>query len=209
MKRFFFLCATAFLLYPDDRALSAQWVQTNGPVGGHVLSVAIWEPYLFTSVWSGFYRSPDGGASWTRLDMGLDNVDVTCLAVFDSVLYAGTNNGLVFHTSDHGSSWTALDLVPANVTILSIAITGTHIYLGAGGGGILRSLDNGSTWAATNTGLTDSYIHSLLVSGSEILAGTLYGMFRSMDNGATWTASNEGLPPFDFRTRQDSKSKPT
>ncbi len=61
---------------------SAQWVQTNGPTGGAITSIAISGSHWFAGGYdSGVFRTTDGGAHWTSVNAGLTNYVVNCVAV--------------------------------------------------------------------------------------------------------------------------------
>jgi hypothetical protein len=52
---------------------------------------------IFAEVYrSGVYRSTDNGASWTAINSGLVNMDIQCIIVTDSSIFAGTNGAGVW-----------------------------------------------------------------------------------------------------------------
>jgi photosystem II stability/assembly factor-like uncharacterized protein len=86
----------------------AQWVQTNGPYGGLVNCFAVSGTNLFAGTRGGVFLSTNNGTSWTAVNTGLTNTDVTSLAVSGTNLFAGTFGG-VFLSTNNGTSWTAVN----------------------------------------------------------------------------------------------------
>ena len=92
--RSFYLAIVLFLFCP---LTSAQWVQTSGPYGGFVYSLAVSGTDLFAGTSDGgVFLSTDGGTSWTAASTGLMNTYVFSLAVSGSSLFAGTYGGGVW-----------------------------------------------------------------------------------------------------------------
>ncbi|MEX0601758.1 MAG: regulator, partial [Bacteroidota bacterium] len=94
LRRFFLL---ALLAATSIHPLFAQWVQTNGPYGGFVRSLAVSGTNLFAGTdGGGVFLSTNNGTSWTQVNTGLTNTDVRSLAVSGTNLFAGTDGGGVF-----------------------------------------------------------------------------------------------------------------
>jgi len=127
----------------------------------------------------GVYRSTNEGQSWTQT--GLNNQDVTSLAVSESNVFAGTRFGGVFCSTDNGQTW----MQTSNfLYVNAIAISGSNVFAGTLNDGVFMSTDNGQTW--TQTSIQDQYVSSLAVSGSNIFAGTNSGVYLNWKQ----TASN-------------------
>ena len=72
----------------------AQWIQTNGPYGGSITSLAISGANLFAGTASGgVFLSTNNGTSWTAVNNGLTTTSVSSLAVSGTNLFAGTSDG--------------------------------------------------------------------------------------------------------------------
>ncbi|MBN1756728.1 MAG: T9SS type A sorting domain-containing protein [Chitinispirillaceae bacterium] len=69
---------------------SAQWVQTGGPEGGRIHAFCVADSNNFAGTGGGVFVSTDKGASWTSVNSGLTNLEVNCLAVNESSIFAGT-----------------------------------------------------------------------------------------------------------------------
>jgi hypothetical protein len=127
-------------------------------------------------------------AQWMQTS-GPNGFYVSCFAVLDTNIFAGTMEGGVFLSTNNGTSWTAVNSGLTNNDIRSLAISGTNIFAGTGGG-VFLTTNSGTSW--TNSGLTNTSIRSLAISGTNIFAGG-WGVFLSTNNGTSWTSVNSGL----------------
>ena len=171
----------------------AQWVLTNGPVGGAIRGFAVSGMNLFAGTESGGVSlTTNNGTTWTPINNGLTSTNARSLAVSGTYIFAGTTGG-VFRSTNNGESWTAFNTGLTNTSIDALAVSGSSLFAGTYGGGIFRSLVNGTSWTAVNSGLTNLYVNAFAIMGTDIFAGTDGGVFRSTNNGTTWTAINTGL----------------
>ena len=145
----------------------------------------------------GVFKSTDGGANWTALNV---TSSVNVLVVnpqSPETLYAGTGSG-VFKSTNNGATWTATDI--GFYTTLGALVINPHspqtLYAGTGSG-VFKSTDGGANWTVMNDGLTDTDISALAINPQTpdtLYAGTWGGgVFKSTDGGANWTARNTGL----------------
>ena len=81
MKRLLFL----YILFSVSNYLMAQWVQTNGPLGGGVGCISSIDTMLFVGTEDGVFRSADDGASWNPTS--LENIIVISLATSNTLDY--------------------------------------------------------------------------------------------------------------------------
>jgi len=96
-----FLALTTVLLYPFA---SAQWVQTNGPYGGAVRSLAVSGTSIYVGTDDdGVFLSTNDGASWTAVNSGLTDTSIWALATSGTNIFAGTflRRGLSFFEQWH------------------------------------------------------------------------------------------------------------
>ncbi len=186
--RTFIVLSVIFIL---TSLCNAQWVQTSGPCGGHVLSLAVSATNLFAGTYgAGVFLSTNDGASWTAANTPFSGF--SRMIQVGTNLFAGTDLG-VFLSTNNGQSWTAVSGGLTNATVLSLAVSGTNLFAGTYGGGVFLSTNNGTSWTAINSGLTNTTVLSLAVSGTNLFAGTYGGVFLSTNNGTNWTAVNSGL----------------
>jgi len=150
-------------------------------------------------------------AQWVKTN-GPNSNNVTCLAVNDTIVFAGTRGNGVFRSTDNGKNWTAVNygladkLITSLVTVPAIGGNGASMYA-ATAAGVSLSTSNGNSWNGVNTYLTDPEILSLALSPSKGGSGTIlyagtkggnpdnpsYHIFRSTNGGAAWTQVTKGL----------------
>jgi photosystem II stability/assembly factor-like uncharacterized protein len=162
--------------------------------------------YFCEEVDSCFFKSTDGGSSWSAVHISSPNPYPRALAidpVTPTTIYVGTYQG-VFKSIDGGGSWSVLssDLTNRNVAALLIdpSAPGT-LYAGTAvvgsEGGIFKSTDGGGRWSALHVGLSDTWVDALAVdplTPGTVYAGTIgSGVFKSSDGGVNWTELNAGL----------------
>jgi hypothetical protein len=142
----------------------------------------------------------DTGITWNRVGESVIDTFVIGLASSAKYIFAGSNNGRIFHSTDFGDTWIQIQTDSLNETVFGFDIhPNGHIFASTYKGGIFRSTDNGDQW--TYIGFKDT-ITTLAVNSSGILfVGTPdYGVFRSSDEGVTWTPTNSGLTNLQVRS---------
>lgn len=181
-----------------------------GPNGGEIECFAVNGSNLFAGTSNaGVFLSTDDGATWSSVNAGLSNSDITALAESgDTDLFAGTWGGGVYYSTNNGTSWTAANTGLTNGTVSALAIAsngagGTNLFAGTSGGGIFLSTNNGVSWTPVDSGLTDTSVakvRALVVTTGaagtdsiDVFAGTDNGVFLSTDNGTSWTLIRDGL----------------
>jgi len=171
----FFLISVLLPLIGLSSLVNAQWTQTNGPYGGSIACVTSDGTNIFAGTREGVFLSINNGSSWTAVNNGLTNPNVSSLAISGTNIFAGTydtgGGSDVFLSTNNGTSWTAVNNGLTNTSIVALTISGTNIFAGTGEGVFLSS-NNGSSWTAVNNGLTSTSVYSLVISGTNIYAGT-------------------------------------
>jgi hypothetical protein len=148
------------------------------------------------------------GSTWTSINGGLMNEDVTSLAVIGGHLFAGTDYG-VHRLDDSGTSWKRIGL--ENTSVSTLAGDDSGLFAGAinkaddwsvdirYGHGVWGTSNNGMSWYNSfDPYVTNLDIHDLVLvsdgsGGSNLFAGTSGGVFLSTDHGKSWTPVNTGL----------------
>lgn len=182
--------------------IHAQWVQTNGPYGGEIRSLALSNNGAGgTNIFAGtngygLFRSTDSGSSWNGVNVGLPVQNaIYTLAISGTNIFAGTwgNGDGVYLSTNNGISWTSVSNgLSSNPNIASLVVSGTNLFAGTVySGGIFRSTNYGAIWTAINNGLPANVdVNALAVNSSNIFAGTsIGGIFHSTDNGTNWIYS--------------------
>lgn len=189
MKRLF---ATFLLFITISFAnLEAQWIQTNGPLGGVIWCFAVHDSILFAGTDGGIFRSTNFGASWSEANNGLPvNSEIGTIAVKGSYLIAGGITG-VFTSTDNGESWSSVNQgLPFSTNTL--VVKDTNIFAGTFTG-IYLSTNNGTSWTETDSGITNKYINCFAIKDTNIFAGTNDGIFFSTNNGTSWNIIDTGI----------------
>ena len=96
MKKIFTPSFLLFVLLCSTFPVLAEWEQTNGPESGYVYALDTEGPLMIVSTLQGVYRSTDFGLTWTEANNGLPNITVTALAISDTNIFAGTEEGKIY-----------------------------------------------------------------------------------------------------------------
>lgn len=166
------------------------------------------------------FKSVTAGLNWTPVSGDLSNGQlgmngivfgtITAIAVSPvdgNVIWAGTDDGNVWHTANGGTNWTKVstnlprrwisrlvaDLVDPSTAY--VCLSGfrqfddlAHVY---------KTTDKGQNWTSVSGNLPDIPVNDLildpLASGSLIVA-TDVGVFISENAGLSWSALGAGLP---------------
>ncbi|CAN5182017.1 hypothetical protein BH09BAC2_BH09BAC2_12450 [soil metagenome] len=134
----------------------------------------------------------------------------------ENVLYAGTDDGLIWFTKDGGKNWSKVDNLPGvpqqsyvqqiigsnHDKNVAYAAYNDHRY-GDFKPYILKTTDGGRTWNMISSNLPENgAVYSLAedhVNPALLFAGTEFGVFFSNDGGGSWTQLKGGLPTIAVR----------
>src|SRR5205085_1030591 len=131
-------------------SVNAQWVQTSGPEGVDLGSIASNGKYLFESYGDGYSitfgirRSADHGNTWTTLNTDAFPGFVGSLKSNGTTVFLSTGFSGVHKSDDNGDSWKVLSA--GSDTIRGITIVNSIIYGATNLGTTYYSPDNGSSW---------------------------------------------------------------
>lgn len=186
MKKYIFII---LIIYFFALSIQAQWLQTNGPYGGWISSIAVTKTGIIVSTdQAGIFLSSDQGATWRKTNRepvdkyGIPNI--YCFKVDSTNIFAGTTRG-IFISPDGGENWDNLSS-PLQYGATAFGIVGSKLYA-AGFYGVFVSTDNGVSW--DSAGLSTMSVTSLAVYDSLLIAGTIgNGIYRSTDDGKDWTS---------------------
>ncbi len=165
---------------------------------------------------SGFWRSRDGGSSWTEFEVKQPGMKAMMqgkmsTVQFNSVVqdpadpktfYAGSRSNrdpgtAVFKTTNDGKKWlpSGTGLPIAAVSMLWSDQSGTVIAL-VEKNGLYRTTNGGESWSKIGSGLPDDEIKQLAIdptTPARMFAATEKGLYRSTDGGGSWSRVTSGL----------------
>jgi photosystem II stability/assembly factor-like uncharacterized protein len=179
----------ALLVFSWPHKLHAQWLPTNGPLGGPARSLASNGTFLFAELHGGVFRSGDNGENWTRLKIGMPAVNASLLVASGADIYAGTWGNGVYRSTDNGEHWISDTTVLRKGAIDFIVIYGSDIITGTVSNGVYRSTDRGASWREMNAGLSSDDRISRVAVGGGYLVGCTWGgrLYRYCDIAGTWS----------------------
>jgi hypothetical protein len=187
------------------------WITAfNVPGFGPFVNTLLMDPTppaaVFAGGRDGFWRSLDGGQSWTSLGLGLPATEQWIVRMQTDAghnLYAelfpsGPDLHTLYRSTDRGATWNAFDAgLPAGTLVNDLLAdpSGTALYAGTGNG-VFVSQDGGAHWAAGNDGLVSAYIYRLVAGpshGGGLYAATQGGLAVSPPPASTCQAGDEVL----------------
>jgi photosystem II stability/assembly factor-like uncharacterized protein len=116
----------------------------------------------------GIYINRDYGINWDSA--GLDNQNISSLAVKGTNLFASADSG-VFLSTDYGTNWMPIDNGLDIHQFYTFAFSGNNIFAG-GGSKVFLSTNNGTNWTDIGTDLPSTHINFLTADSNFVYAGT-------------------------------------
>ncbi len=154
---------------------------------------------LFTGVYSGIYRSTNGGENWLATNISGTHVWAKNFTIHNGVLFAAResiNNPVGYKSTDSGITWSNLTGPSFFSTITFLSEPG-KLFLGTIHGAWL-STNDGANWIERSAGLSPDPYNSSFVRANGVLVSSLKfggsGMFKSTNDGVLWVDFAEGLP---------------
>ena len=124
---------------------------------------------------------------WTRLNQGLENLQVQALARHRGDRFAGTRQG-VFRFTAERQTWEPLNTGLSNLFVQALGSLETDGLLAGTAEGLFKLMDD--RWHRLGTELVYQNIQAIAVLPSVSFIGTLNGgVFRSTDGGIHWAAT--------------------
>jgi hypothetical protein len=166
--------------------LHAQWLQTSGPSGGNIRSLALLGTKLFAgTISAGVYLSTDRGASWTSVNSGMGGPHTASLLIIGTTLYAETEAGN-YRWVDSAGTWDPAEPTFTSQGFRCQIVMGGDLFAGTLLG-VSRSTDRGITWTDADPLRLLGVTHELAVIDTLLFAAAEHGIFRSSDRGVTWS----------------------
>ena len=205
--------APAALVTRDGKAWQPVTVaQSTGPLDMHIY-LSVWfanDKEGVIGAIGELFRTKDGGASWTRVDLGGlfggRSVDAIHSADAKGGIYAVTSLGEVLRSMDGGVTWPALGKPLGDVSLSRVQLVDASTGWVASGaavrdqdtdelkgyeeGGLARTTDGGKSWTVVFSGEQREIVGLSFVDGqrgwmaSQSMAGPK--LEQSVDGGLTW-----------------------
>ncbi len=170
------------------------------------------------------YYIPIMGKVWPRDSIAL-NTSTTRLSnvvtidespLFEGLIYAGTDDGLVQVTEDGGKNWRKIeefpgvpkftyvsDVFPSPRHADTVFVSLNNWQRGDYKPYIVKSVDRGKTWTNITGNLPAKQdVWSIIQdheNGSLLFAGTEFGLFVSVNGGTNWVQMKGGMPSIQVR----------
>lgn len=148
-----------------------------------------------------FYRTTNGGASWTLFLANEPNSGMTDLIVYPDGTGYAASSGVIWETTDMGTTWQVHSRTGSNVWHEEITRLGNSFLLPAAGttcsgsgniGGILFSTNDGASW--NRTIVRAPLFGTFLTSGTTGWAcGYDHQVYYTSNGGLTWAEYNCGI----------------
>ena len=159
---------------------------------------------------NGFWRSADGGKSWTQSFFGPPNVYPTQPVVdpIDGTVYVATLSMGVYKSTDFGATFIRIDQAPGAAPGVYLNIGGrglaldphdrNTLFLAARGRGTWKTADSGRTWIQVDptfalSATVDPSNSSIVYVAGDPSSGDP-GVIKSIDGGNTFFPSGNGFP---------------
>ena len=171
----------------------AQWQQVVKFDFLEIKSLAVAQGGIFAGLANkGVWRSIDGNWEPTNLT----DIPVHSLVTSPGgILYAGTVDGQLLHSTDQGGAWTLLGQFSAPVDVIITDDDNTFL-VGTSTSGVFRSTDGGQNWDPIGLAIdeTSGFLNSLVsVANVGLFAGASGGIYHLPDGEQTWDYIYSGL----------------
>jgi photosystem II stability/assembly factor-like uncharacterized protein len=170
----------------------------------------------------GFYRTTDGGSTWT--EVGGSTITRTVIAVAihptnPNIVLAGTSGGGLYRSTDGGNSWTLVSAELADSTFFSVAFAPSNPNIAYAGGynWVYISTDGGQTWSNADSYFPTWYVEGLAIHPNQpdtVLVGANFfpwgGVYKRTSSTASFALKASGMDDtFVLRIEQDPNNSST
>lgn len=156
------------------------------------------------AVYGTIYRTLNGGASWTELQLPGSGVQIQDLDFWDaSIGYAVGGSGYAARSADGGQTWQMLPTPNASDMITDIVLVGANeLWVSTTGGKLMYSATGGQNWAVMDGSIAGTNAWSSLVASPEGDAwmGGWAGNIRRFDGPPGAPVNQPPVASFTFLT---------
>lgn len=155
----------------------------------------------------GFFKSIDGGATWTEAkDLKNEAIHAMVQSAKDpKTLYVGSKTG-IFASTDGGDDWKKLDsdTMPNDINSMAVDPRNTSTLYAGTSWRPYKSTDSGKSWRLIKNGMIDdSDVFAITVNSKDnehLIASACSGIYESLNGGDNWRKV-QGIPSTSRRTR--------
>jgi photosystem II stability/assembly factor-like uncharacterized protein len=166
-----------------DGGASWTWLPLSMPVSALAIDPISHVVYAGAPFILGVFKSADGGDTWS--DTGLTQ-EVASLAISQSVVYAGTSNGVFRYV---GGGWApASGGIQEPVTSVAVSSANPDVAYAGTNTALFYTSDGGSTWSP-QLALPVIQVVAAPSNPSVLYVATWYGSGMTEDGGMIWQAS--------------------
>lgn len=132
------------------------------------------------------------------------------------MLYAGTDDGLIWTTENDGVNWTRYDKFPGvpEMTFVNYILPSQHtkgtIYACFDGRKnssdftpyLIKSVDNGKSWVSIASNLPSGTVYCIQedhINPNILFIGTEWGVWTTIDSGKKWVQIKKGIPTIQIK----------
>jgi photosystem II stability/assembly factor-like uncharacterized protein len=159
--------------------------------------------YAVSSSSTALYKTTNGGASWSRLEVG--GFAAAIAPTDDQTVYYGNGSvtGGMAKSIDGGSTWSVASTGLGTNVVTAVAVDPANsdiVFAGTGSGGLFRTTDGGGSWQPAGTGLPTSspaWVTALAIDPADpklvYVSFANHDIYKSIDGGSTWKSSSKGM----------------
>ena len=204
MKKITGIFFAVIILIISVTNLRAQaWTRTNGPGGGHALTMieveggVIVQNHADGYIDGSIYKTTDDGQIWTPAGFGAP-LYLNGFVKIGTTIFTSSRSYGVFKSTDNGETFQPTANPFPSPFVKSLGVNGSSLFAGGDGDGIYRSTNMGDSWTHLLNGFPFPSVQ--IVNALESLNGIIFagirarGVYRSTNNGDFWELVNNGLP---------------
>lgn len=176
------------------------WNDSSGRLSTIAIDPTAPQTFYVGAIFSGVWKTTNGGASWQSISDSMPTVNVAALALDPTnparLFWVSANNG-VFRSENAGTSWTQISTMNLDAIVhggkLIIDPSNPNRMFVASNAGVYRSTDGGVTWqlvliggAATGLVIDPTNASRLYAAIYHESNSTTAGLYASTNNGGDW-----------------------
>ncbi len=140
------------------------------------------------------FLSSDNANTWAQVNTISPIEQITCFAIKDTVIFAGTYGDGVYRSTDGGYHWVKPNNGGLLHQVVSLAVIDSNIYAGTWGGAVYKSKTQGDTWYQLSIPNYNAYVSSLFILNNKLFMASGSNLFSTIDDGLNWNFISGSLP---------------